>query len=73
MVIFRILTNSTLIMKLLNSSLIFLLLILSFVTSSLFAQDKSDIVYMLNGETKEGKVTGIHENTIEVPPFVRAA
>ena len=52
-------------MKLLNSTLIFLLFILSFVTPSLFAQEKNDVIFMLNGETKEGKVTGIHESTID--------
>mgnify|MGYP001282884603 FL=1 len=52
-------------MKLLNSTLIFLLFILSFVTPSLFAQEKNDVIFMLTGETKEGKVTGIHESTID--------
>lgn len=43
----------------------FLVFIVSFTTSVLFAQEKSDVVYMLNGETRDGKVTAIHDSTIE--------
>ncbi|MFD2826719.1 hypothetical protein ACFSYG_09555 [Leeuwenhoekiella polynyae] len=35
------------------------------LNTNLSAQDAADMVYMLNGETKKGKVTAVHEDNIE--------
>ncbi|WBL23530.1 hypothetical protein [Zunongwangia sp. HRR-M8] len=52
-------------MKTLKPFLTVILFMITATTSILYAQEKSDTVYMLNGETKEGKVTAIQENSIE--------
>jgi len=59
------LTNSFSDMNLPKSIITFAIIILNLIASNIFAQEKMDVIYMINGETKEGKVTGIHETSID--------